>query len=143
MILRLERTWPLATRTIGRLFVNGVFGCFTCEDRVRPAAEGKVAGTTAIPYGTWPVVSTFSPKFGREMPEILIPGWAGLRFHSGHDEADSAGCVLVGYSKDAAGVYDSRPAAKYVEGVILAALHSGDTVTLEIVSPDAILAPAA
>jgi hypothetical protein len=132
--LRLERTWLLPERTIGRLYVNDVFAAFSCEDRVR-APGVKVAAETAIPYGTWPVVASLSPKFGRVMPEILVPGWAGLRFHAGNTEADSAGCVLLGYSKDATGIAESRPAARYVEGLIMAALHSGDAVTLAVVNP--------
>ena len=39
---------------------------------------------------------TFSPKFGRVMPLIIIPGRDGIRFHSGAIYKDSEGCILLG-----------------------------------------------
>lgn len=142
MKLRLERTWPLLTRTIGRLYVNDVWECFTCEDRIRTGP--KVYGETAIPYGSYKIEATWSPKFGRKMPEVMgVKGFQGVRLHAGNDETDSLGCILVGYSKDSTGIADSRAAAKALEAKILAALASGDTVTLDIVDPEKAKAAAA
>ena len=68
MKLRLERNKLLGDTTIGMLYVNGVFECYTLEDKVR---NFKVYGQTAIPYGKYEVRITFSPKFQRMMPLLL------------------------------------------------------------------------
>jgi hypothetical protein len=132
--LILERAWPLIARTVGRLYLNDLWESYTCEDRIRLGP--KVYGETAIPYGTYKILATKSAKFGRVMPEIVgVPGYSGLRFHGGNTEHDTLGCVLVGYTHDAEGIYDCALAAKRLEGKILAALASGDDVTIDVVNP--------
>jgi len=130
--LLLERAWFLPLRSLGRLFVAETYECFTCEDVVRVGK--KIKAQTAIPTGRWRVVATWSPKFKRVMPEIIVPGWSGLRFHGGHDEKDSAGCVLCGDSKDPEGIYESRPAAARVNSAIMTALKAKREVWLTVVN---------
>ena len=62
-----------------------------------PANEGKVYGQTAIPEGRYPVKITWSVKFQRDMVAVEdVPGFTGIRIHSGNDADDTLGCVLVG-----------------------------------------------
>ena len=80
------------------------------EDQVRvdnPATsqdEGaKVYGRTAIPAGRYELKLTYSPKYGRIRPEVMgVPGFVGIRIHSGHDETHTLGCLLTagGFDKD-------------------------------------------
>jgi len=56
---------------------------FTCEDRDRGDAP-KVPGSTAIPVGTYAVRRTWSPRYGRQMPEVLeVPGFRASAFTAG------------------------------------------------------------
>ena len=82
---------------------------FTMEDKDRGLTESdslskikkiKVAKRTAIPYGTYRVILSFSKKLGRFLPLILdVPGSSGIRVHKGSTEDWSSGCVLVGMEK--------------------------------------------
>ena len=94
--------------TIGKLYIDKEYFCDTLEDVVRPKGE-KVYGKTAIPYGTYEVKWTYSPRFKRYMPLIdNVPGFAGIRIHSGNTAKDTEGCILVGQNKEVGKVLNSR-----------------------------------
>jgi len=115
---RLDRDWPLLTRTIGRLYdvtVGEVFICFTGEDRVRAPGASKVAGETAIPAGRYRIVLDFSARFQKVMPHIIdVPAFSGIRIHGSRSalpvEVSTEGCVCVGRQHDAENVYLCPPA---------------------------------
>lgn len=57
----------------------------------------KVYGETCIPYGTYKVELSYSPKFKKIMPAILdVKGFTGVRMHNGVDKNSTLGCILVG-----------------------------------------------
>ena len=69
----------------------------------------KVYGETAIPAGKYEVVVTWSNKFKQYMPLLLnVPGYSGVRIHSGNSAADSLGCILVGKNTQVGKVLNSR-----------------------------------
>lgn len=96
-LLELVRDEFTLTYTTGRLYLNGVFFCYTVEDVVR---EGdirlvKVKGKTAIPAGRYPVQVTYSPSFGKMMALLLnVPGFSGIRMHNGVGAQSSEGCII-------------------------------------------------
>lgn len=105
MELLLERKYIKPEYCIGRLYINGEFFCNTLEDTIRDinkngtfdCGEFKISGHTAIPYGTYEVQVTYSPKFKRELPLLLdVPSFTGIRIHRGNTNKDSSGCILVG-----------------------------------------------
>jgi hypothetical protein len=106
MILLVNRFFKGDTYTIGRLNIDGVPFCDTLEDVVRDLnkdgdlndpGEGKIYGQTAIPYGTYKVVLSHSPKFKRILPEILnVPEFTSIRIHAGTTAGDTLGCLLIG-----------------------------------------------
>lgn len=115
----LTRKWLTDRSTIGVLTfgVAGVGGnWYALEDKVReipgkPVEDWKVKGATAIPMGRYRVVISPSNRFKRLMPELLfVPGFTGIRIHSGNTEADTEGCLLLGTSRGPDRVNDSRVA---------------------------------
>jgi len=97
MELLLKRTTRTDKSTIGELFVNGVFECYTLEDIER---EVKIKGQTAIPKGVYKVGVSMSNRFKREMPILFdVKGFEGVRIHSGNTAEQTEGCILVGQTK--------------------------------------------
>jgi hypothetical protein len=94
--------------TEGNLYLNGKWFCHTIEDKVR-AKNGfwnkllKVYAQTAIPYGKYPVLVTWSNRFHRQLTGIFsVPDFEGIRIHNGTSELSSAGCIIVSYKNDGA-----------------------------------------
>jgi hypothetical protein len=94
--------------TIGRMSIDNEFFCNTLEDVVRDLKDydhdgkwdNKIYGETAIPCGRYQVVVTYSPKFGKRLPELLsVPGFMNIRIHAGADAKHTEGCILVGENK--------------------------------------------
>ena len=98
--------FPEKDLTKGHLFFNDKLLCDTLEDVVRDRNadgdlldedEGKVYGETAIPYGTYELVVTYSPKFKKSMTLLKdVPEFTGIRIHWGRTIKQSLGCILVG-----------------------------------------------
>lgn len=108
MKLMLQREPSTVHSTPGRLFIDGVFECYTLEDVVRPV---KVYGQTAVPPGNYRVVLTMSPRFKRVLPLLLeVPNFEGIRIHPGNTDKDTEGCVLVGQTRSRDFVGNSRAA---------------------------------
>lgn len=108
MKLTLYRKFLGKDYTIGKLFINGEYFCDTLEDTVRPEEE-KIPGKTAIPYGTYDIILTMSPRFKRVLPLLLnVPNFEGIRIHSGNKPEDTEGCILVGFNKQKGMVLNSK-----------------------------------
>ena len=140
MNLRLVREPSRDGATLGVLFVNGHFECFTVEDEIRetpdPVATWKVKGKTAIPAGRYPVVITHSPRFGVRLPLLLnVPGFEGIRIHVGNRASDSEGCILPGRSRGYGCVGESRVAFGQLFTKLDTAIGRGDAVVLTIENP--------
>jgi hypothetical protein len=136
--LKLLRTDFQDVRTFGKLFASDVFECYTLEDTVREQNEkgeiiNKVAGKTAIPYGTYEIVIDYSPHFGMNMIHILnVPSFTGIRIHPGTVEADTDGCVLVGHSKDNISLHGSGLGYAWILAKIYHSICNGEKVFIEV-----------
>ena len=125
--------------TIGSLYVNDVFFCYTLEDKDRGLDQGqslimiqakKLFGITAIPYGNYPLIVNKSPKFGRLLPRLQgIKGFDGVLIHRGNSAEHSHGCILVGYKKGTDCIMESTKA----EADLITILQKESTHTIEIV----------
>lgn len=128
--------------TIGEVFVNGAFFCYSLEpvDRglwadmpKRYLEERKVTGKTAIPYGEYSVVWTYSYKFKRAMPLLVdVPCFTGIRIHSGNYPQDTQGCIILGNWLGGSEVKASRKYTTRLDNLITDAIERDDKVTVEI-----------
>ena len=128
MELLLKRIARKETYTIGRLYVDGVYFCDTCEDKDRGLKQSmspsvvraiKRQGITAIPTGRYMVtLAVQSPRFKyKEMykfcngylPRLVnVNGFDGVLIHVGHSAKDTEGCLLVGKNTKVGKVLESR-----------------------------------
>ena len=114
--LRVIREPSIGGATLGSLYINGVWQCWSLEDALReisgqPVTAWKVPKETAIPSGRYRVIITPSVRFQRPLPLLLdVPGFTGVRIHPGNSIADTEGCLLVGKDRQDGRVLGSRVA---------------------------------
>lgn len=100
--LVLRRLSPTNNGTFGELFLRRfqssaeVHLCYTLEPK-KPI----------INAGEHSLLLSYSPKWGKTLPEIIQEGHQGLRIHSGNTMYDTIGCVLCGLDKDFTTLYYS------------------------------------
>jgi Family of unknown function (DUF5675) len=120
--------------TIGRLYVDGTWQCWTLEDVAR--AGPKVLHETAIAPGRYAVVIDFSNRFQRMLPHLLnVPDFDSIRIHPGNTDKDTSGCILVGQGRGLRSIVDSRLAMEALQPKIAGALAKSENVWIRIVAP--------
>ena len=144
MILKLKRIFKGEDYTIGRLYLDGKYFCDTLEDKVRklPAqcpntpkginckCPEKVYGKTAIPEGEYKVTMELSPRFKRVLPRLHdVPHFIGILIHSGNDESNTEGCILVGKNKVKGKVLESRATSDALNKI----LSKEKDITIQII----------
>lgn len=127
MELLLRRIARRDTYTIGKLYIDGVYFCDTCEDKDRglkqslPASVNKAMkryGATAIPVGRYQVtLKVQSQKFSKKkqyefcngyLPRLInVPAFEGVLIHIGNTAKDTEGCILVGRNTKVGKVLES------------------------------------
>lgn len=95
MLIEVKRFEFKDTYTVGKMYIDNIYECYTLEDVVRTGA--KVNGQTAIPTGTYNLIINHSNRFNRDLPLLEnVPNFTGVRIHSGNTSANTEGCILVG-----------------------------------------------
>lgn len=104
-VLRLERITSNSDETLGALYLNGKFRCFTLEDEHRTK---KVYAETRIPEGTYDInlrnAGGMNVKYKKTFPGLhrgmlhlqRVPNFEWIYIHVGNSEDQTAGCILVG-----------------------------------------------
>lgn len=109
MKLKIIRESYTENTTIGKLYINDVFFCYTLEDASRDFGI-KVKGKTSIPRGEYKVKLSKSNRFQRTMPMIYTEpneyelkskgiSFKGIRMHGGNTHKNTEGCILVAKRK--------------------------------------------
>lgn len=141
MKLLLKRIHFGETYTIGQLYEVTTFGesplCYVLEDKVREV-EGqdvkvwKEQNKTAIPRGVYGVSITFSNRFQTKLPLLAdVPGFTGVRIHSGNSSKDTEGCLLVGMTWD--GKSDWIGSSKIALSMLMPIIENAKHTVIEIV----------
>lgn len=147
MTLRLIREPSAHLATLGSLYVDDVWQCWTLEDELReragqPVHHWKVFGETAIRAGDYRVLLSRSQRFGYVTPELLhVEGFTGIRIHPGNKRQDSLGCILVGRGRGDAQLFESRLAFEALMARLVAA--PANAIRLLIENPPSYRAAAA
>lgn len=141
----MHRQWLTATSSISELKVDGKpfpKQIFILEDTDRGLNSSmkltsikaiKKAGLTAIPTGRYQVILSYSPKYKRIMPLVAdVPGYAGIRIHSGNTALDTEGCLLPGFTRALNFVGNSRAATAYLEQIITETINRGENIFITI-----------
>lgn len=151
MNVELKRIADNKKATIGSLFINGHFACFTVEDEHR---DSKVFGETRIPEGTYSIGvrnagamnEKYKKRFSYHKGMLCIHNkneWVlendGKRFqyiylHCGNKESETFGCPLVNMKIDGNTFEgsDSEKAYELSYNIIIEALELGIDVKIII-----------
>ena len=142
MELRLERKYRNNNYCIDKLYINGKYFSDVLEDPDRGLTDTmsleeikkiKIKGNTCIPYGTYNITITYSPRFKKNLPLLNnVKGFDGIRIHSGNKPQDTEGCLLPGFNKVKGQVIDSRVTTDKLITQIQQALNKGEKVTITI-----------
>lgn len=145
MELEVIRKFFKPTYTIGKFIVDKVKLCDTLEDPVRDLqdinhdgdfndpGEGKIYGETAIPYGRYKVIVTYSPKLRRRLPLLLnVPGYSGIRIHKLVSAKGTEGCIGVGENTAAGKLSNGRYYEIAIIALIDRAKEQGEEVWITI-----------
>jgi hypothetical protein len=104
MELKVIRSVFTPTSTLGKMYVDGKFYAYTCEDTDRKLngdCSKKIKKETAIDPGRYEVILSFSNAFKKFLPLLLnVPCFDGIRIHGGNTASDSEGCILIGAEGD-------------------------------------------
>jgi len=130
MELLIKRKTFLEDTTLGEMYIDGVYFSHTLEDKDRGYNENtpksvieknKVVGSSAIPYGRYRVIMSYSIKLKRYLPLLLdVPLGKGIRIHSGTSKDWTSGCPLVGFKvkKDKLVLQSSKDAEKKLVDIL-------------------------
>lgn len=140
MKLKLQRFHSSDDFTIGKLFIDDVFECYTVEDEKR---DQKVMHETRIPAGTYEIkLRTFgghhekyAKKFDFHKGMLWlqdVPKFKDILIHIGNTDNDSSGCIIVGKTADLVKGYVGQSTVAYKEMYVKVIAAMGENVFIEI-----------
>lgn len=146
MIVRVRRYADNNESTLGLLFIDGEFMCYTLEDEKRNV---KLKGETRIDEGEYEIKfrkeGGHHTKYGKDFPDIHkgmlelqnVPKFQFILIHIGNTDKDTDGCILVGDDPNNNKVVKgflgkSTDAYKRIYPKIAKALEAGEKVVIKI-----------
>lgn len=145
MKILVKRFYQSDIDTVGLLYINNVFMCYTLEDAFQ---SSKIYGKTRIPAGEYPVrlrkVGTTHCYYNKRFPIMHkgtlhiqdIPNFENVLIHIGNTHKDTKGCLLVGTDFKHRSTYTklrhSTVAYKKIYPLILSCLIHDEDVSIKI-----------
>jgi hypothetical protein len=134
--------------SMGALYINDEFECFTLEDQAQP--DDKVQHETRIPAGEYDITLRRGSPMAKRYDDAHrcidhdgmlwirgVPGFEWVYFHTGNTDDDTSGCILVGTglidTHRGGRITRSRLAYRDLYPRVYEALASGLRVTLEVI----------
>lgn len=102
----LQRIDRYAGGTIGKLFVDGRFACFTVE----LPWKGNRQNVSCIPAGEYDLKWCQSRRFGRCLEVMSVRNRSGILFHAANLQSECKGCIFPATSvgRSDAGYYGCK-----------------------------------
>ena len=145
MHLKLIRNTFTKDTTIGDLYIDGKFFCYTLESPDKGLKQNdssfKIKLTnlfkpSAIPIGVYKVDLNMKVEFGRLLPEIQnVKGYKLVAIKKGSFISHTTGCISIGYKKGNDALFNSIS----IEQDLIDLLLNEDDITLEITNEDIIV----
>jgi len=153
MKVKISRFADNGDTSLGLIFIDGIFQCFTVEDEQR---EKKVMSETRIPEGTFEISlrnagrinTNYLKKFGEKFHKGMLcihnaPNWEIIvgetvfkyvMIHIGNTDDHTAGCPLLNSSVSVATFTGKQSTTAYKKfyPIVRDALLNGERVTIEI-----------
>ncbi len=154
MKLTVKRFADDGETTLGILYIDGVFECFTVEDQEQTG--DKVRGETRVPNGTYDVKlraeggyhNKYTTKYGDMHKGMLCiynaPNWKietdthdfqYILIHTGNHDDHTMGCLLVNDAVSGANFRGSSSVDAYEDFYpkVAKVLEAGESVTIEYI----------
>lgn len=143
MLIEVKRDTLTPESTIGEMFLDGAFECYTLE---LPVKDG-LPGSAIPPTGDSSYMVKLSPsskfmhstdlwvmRYANKIPHILgLPATrSNILIHWGNDASDTEGCLLVGETREVNMVGRSRLAFEKMWDKLMAAELRGETIQLKV-----------
>lgn len=143
MQIRIERLQHLPTATLGSLFIDNVWECFTSEPPLR-ADRVFVACESPLPADRYNVSLTISKRYARVVPLCVGPRMQaagghrialGMRIVPGRYTLDTDLGIVVGQTQSPKDVHQTRQAYDALFEKLEAAQRRSEAIDLDITSP--------
>lgn len=134
MLLLLSRVAFKPDYTIGKLFINGTYFCDTLElpSFGKPGVNRNAKH--CIQIGSYRVILSVSPKFGRVLPRLLnVPNFDGILLHEGNSVSDTSGCILLGFNTSIGRLTSSKRTVNYLTSLFEASVSRKEASFIQII----------
>jgi hypothetical protein len=144
-VLKVERYSDDGDCTLGKMYLDNEFQCYTLEDEQR---DEKVQNETRIDAGTYKVafkknVTNLTKKYRSRFSwfkwhiEIKeLPKHSHVYIHIGNTDEDTAGCILVGKTVYKNTIGQSVKAYTELYKKISDLLEAGHTIEIQIINKE-------
>lgn len=143
MQIRIERLQASADTTLGSLFADDVWQCYTKEPRIR-LDRAFIAGESCLPAGWYNVSLTPSRRYGRVVPLLVSSPMTlhggfrisvGMRLLPGQHVLDSDSGILLGQEQGPKNVHRTRLAYEALFAKLESARARSEAIDAQIVNP--------